>query len=251
MKKTLISISLILIASSLFLPTVQATGQASVALSPLTASYKVGQTFSLTIVVNPSGETIDTVRAKLNFPPDKLEIQSFSFGPKFTFQAGGNGHDNAAGTFSYGAGVANGTADASLFGTIVFKAKGEGQAAVNLTSDSLVLSAGESKFNGLGSSASFSILPVPPAPAPPQATPKTDITQPSALEPTPSETANPQETQPIQVLTPEPEAVSRIAAIFSGVNLAVAIGLAALLIALVVFIVLKKRNNQSIGKINY
>ena len=133
-------------------------GSAGISLSPQAGTYKVGQTLNLIVTVNPGTEKIDMVRAKLTYPADLLQMQSFTTGSAFGFQAGGNGFDNTAGTLSWGAGAAGGITSTSKFGTAVFKVLKTGDAKISVTSDSLALSAGENKFNGQLSSSAFSLL---------------------------------------------------------------------------------------------
>lgn len=142
-----------------------AAGTAAINLSPLSGSYKTGQTFNVVVSVNPGSEKIDMVRVKLNFPADLLEIKSFSISPAFSYQAGSNSFDNAIGTFSWGAGTPGGITAASNFGTITFVAKKSGQTQISLSNDSLVLSAGVDKFNGQLSSSSFTLSSPPAAPS--------------------------------------------------------------------------------------
>jgi len=141
----------------------RATGSASINLSPTSGQYKVGQTFNVTINVNPGSEKIDMVRTKLTFSPDYLEVKSFSTTPTFSFQAGGNGFDNVTGTISEGAGVPGGITTPTNFGTIAFVVKKAGSAQVAISQDSLALSAGVNKFNGQTNAASFT-LSAPAAP---------------------------------------------------------------------------------------
>ncbi|OGZ83761.1 MAG: hypothetical protein A2599_01550 [Candidatus Staskawiczbacteria bacterium RIFOXYD1_FULL_39_28] len=142
-----------------------ASGTASLTLVPQTGSYKSGQTFNVTIYADPAGGSMDTVRVKLSFSPDSLEIENFSMNPIFSYQAGANGFDNAKGTFSWGAGIPGGTKIANNFGTIAFKAKKQGSAQISINQDSLVLSAGQNQFNGQESSATYNLLATVNAPA--------------------------------------------------------------------------------------
>lgn len=136
---------------------VAATGSAAINLSPTAGSYKVGQTFNLNISVDPGTEKIDTVRANLTYPADLIEIKSFATSPAFSYQAGSNGFNNTAGTFSWGAGTPGGIKSSGSFGTIVFTVKKAGSAQISLSNTSLALSAGENKFNGLLASASYTL----------------------------------------------------------------------------------------------
>lgn len=214
----------------------QAAGNASLAISPLSGSYKVGQTFNVAIFVDPGGDTIDSVRARLSYPPDLLEIKNFTFGSAFSFQAGGNGFDNNSGTFSYGAGVAGGTAQGTNFGTITFSVKAPGQAQITLGSDSLVLAAGENKYNGSGVVAVFALAKAAAATTPAKDVPKQ--TAPATEEPA-AQTPVPQDTnaEPL-VLPPSQQGVAAIDETSSHIgfiqnNLILLTALGVLVIALV------------------
>lgn len=154
----------------------------SISISSPAASYKTGQTFSVTVSVNPNGEAVDTVRANLSFPADKLKVESFALSPMFSYQSGSNGFDNTVGTLSWGAGVPGGITSPTVFGTAKFKVIKDGNANVAVTGDSLVLVSGANKFDGQSASLLLSLLPVASVPsrpmditAPPSEKPKTTI----------------------------------------------------------------------------
>jgi hypothetical protein len=160
LKLTIITIILGLTLSA----PVFAMGKADLTLSPASGEHQVGETFNVSIAANANEETVDTVRAKVNFPADKLEIANFTFGDIYSYPAGGNAYDNNAGTLSQGAGHPGGTTQSGTFGTIVFKAKAIGKATVTISSDSLMISAGEDKFTGKSFSASYNLTAPPPPP---------------------------------------------------------------------------------------
>ena len=139
-----------------------AMGKANLILSPASGEYQVGKTFNVSIIANTNEEKIDTVRAKVNFHADKLEITKFIFGSLYSYPAGGNAYDNSAGTLSQGAGHPGGTTQSGTFGTITFKVKAAGKAIITVSSDSLMISAGEDKFTGKSFSASYNLTTPPP-----------------------------------------------------------------------------------------
>lgn len=201
-------ISCLLLAVSCFLTTAAlalAVGSASLSFSPANGSYQVGQTFKVVIYVNPVGEMIDMVRAKVSFPAQLLEIQGFSFYPSFNFPAGGNSYDNTAGTLSYGAGIAGGTDQTGPFGTITFKVKAVGEAPLVLGSDSLMLAGGEDKFNGQKTTATFTLSAAAssePTPSPAlQESPKEETPEKSS----PKKTSSPEK---VSKETPKEEVVA-------------------------------------------
>ncbi len=126
----------------------KSAGSAAINISSDLSSYSVGQTFNVLVSINPSEGKIDTARVKLNFSSETLEIKDFTPSSVFTHAAGSNSYDNNTGTFSWGAGVPGGIQKTSEFGTITFKAIKEGDAQITIGSGSLVLAAGENKFDG-------------------------------------------------------------------------------------------------------
>lgn len=136
-----------------------ASGPSFLRISPESGSYNVGDKFSVVISVDPAGQKIDTVRVKLTYPADLLEINNFTVSPSFTFQAGSSGFDNKAGNFSWGAGLAGGTSSSITFGTVNFTVLKTGEAQISINGDSMILSAGEDKFNGQAQLANFDLEP--------------------------------------------------------------------------------------------
>ena len=69
----------------------------SVALTPAAVNVKAGQTFTVTVTVDPQGVKNYTVELKLNFPADLLQVQSFPFNDQWMAlsQAGYYLTDNA------------------------------------------------------------------------------------------------------------------------------------------------------------
>jgi len=130
---------------------------ASLNLSSSGGSYQVGQTFDVRVNVNPGEDNIDTVRAKLSFSQQQLEIEKFSLDSSYTFPTGSNGYNNDSGTFSYGAGVPGGTGESGTFGVVTFKVKAPGEAKITISPDSLVLSGGENKMAGGGQTVSYTL----------------------------------------------------------------------------------------------
>jgi hypothetical protein len=216
-----------------------ASGSASLNLSPSSGSYKAGQTFNVNIMVNPGSDKVDTVRTKLSFSTDVLEIKNFSVGSAFTYQAGANSFDNKTGTFSWGAGIPGGTTSSANFGTITFLVKSQGTGLVSISNDSLALSAGENKFNGQGASAEFSLLAAAVAGAPPKATAKnttpvsTDNTQQVVQQSSESTaTGSPVESQIITKPSPQ----SFVASMVGAISLGTAIRLSSVILIMLIII---------------
>jgi hypothetical protein len=125
-----------------------AAGAATLSLSPANVSVKTGDNFSLTLVVNPSGESLDTARANLSWDASKLEALAFDLGSQFPNLSPLNNINNTSGTLSYG-GFKFGTSvtASGTFGTVTFRALKSGTATVSVTSDSRLISDGIEKIN--------------------------------------------------------------------------------------------------------
>jgi len=112
-------------------------------LKPNVFTVQVGKTFTLPIVVDPAGKSQYTVRLSITFPPDLLEVTSFTFGQNWiaVSQPGYDTIDNKQGKLIKTAGFPKGFSSPVSFGTIIFKAKGPGTSAISADSKSFVLNA--------------------------------------------------------------------------------------------------------------
>jgi hypothetical protein len=133
------------------------TGNAYFTFVPSEKVIKAGEVFKLDIYFFPSQEKIDTVRARLTYPPDMLELQNAAKEAIFNYTSGGNVLNSTMGYFSYGAGIAGGTVNSGRFLTLQFKALKEGTANIILNSDSLILSEGVNKFDAKSIEAKITI----------------------------------------------------------------------------------------------
>jgi len=250
--KSLFLSATLLIFSMYFGHRAFAAGSATINLSQDSSSYKVGQTFNVGISVDPVAGKIDMARVKLTFPSDLLEIKSFTPGSIFSFQAGGNGFDNSAGTFSWGAGISGGTTTTSNFGTITFNVKKIGLAQIAISNDSLVLASGVNEFNGKLSSVSYNLLVAAVAPVASKTSPKhiapakkvVDI-QPTVAQP--FEENNTVQTQVATKVQPQNFAAALTGLLsFTEITKMAAIALAVLIFALLVFLFFKVAKKKKI-----
>ena len=171
MKKTLITILLgafgvVAIAAPAFAAT-------SVSFTPVNVSVRQGQTFTLTIGVNPQGAKNYTAKTELRYPADLLEVKSFTFAPSWMplSQSGYDLTDNTNGVFIKTAGYPGGVSSPVTFGTVSFLAKKSGNGTIALNSNSFALDANN---QNVLASASVQTAVVISAPAP--TTPKTPTT---------------------------------------------------------------------------
>jgi hypothetical protein len=146
MKKLLIISLAILTLTSV--NTAHAGGKASFSLSPKLGTYNVGGIYRLDVFIYPNGETVDTVRVKINFPADALKVENVSKNSAFSYTTGGNAIDNEKGLVSFGSGIPGGTLKSTRFLSIDFHIKKEGKKQIVLNADSIMAGDGQNLSNG-------------------------------------------------------------------------------------------------------
>jgi hypothetical protein len=125
-----------------------AAGLATLSLSPTNTVVETGDRFSLSVLVDPHGESLDTARVELDWDAAKLEVLSFDLGSQFPYLSPSNEIDNTNGDLSYGA-YKYGPAVTSLgtLGTVTFHALAAGSTTVNVLSTSKLIFDGEEMIN--------------------------------------------------------------------------------------------------------
>lgn len=115
--------------------------QALLKLTPSSATNTAGQSFTSAIKVTSTSTNISSVQAYLSFPADKLEVTSISkTGSIASLFIEEPSFDNVVGTIKMTADIASPGFKGSdgLIATITFKAKANGTANVNFTTESAV-----------------------------------------------------------------------------------------------------------------
>ena len=114
---------------------------AGLSFTPSSGTYNKGQTYSVSIYVNPASDSIYTVKAEVKYPADLLEVKSFSLASGWTAlsQPGYDEINNNSGILIKTGGYAGGLENNALFGTITFYAKDSGSASVSIGNGSQVL----------------------------------------------------------------------------------------------------------------
>lgn len=259
MKKYLIAISSRVLTTGLLAafgavtvaaPVLAAT---SVSFAPVSANARQGQTFILTIAVNPQGVKNYTAKMELRYPADLLEIKSFVFANGWTplSQPGYDLIDNTSGTLIKTAGYPGGISSPAAFGTVSFFAKKSGSGAIILDSNSFALDANnQNVLAGASFQTAVTISAPTPVSAPAVSKPilKTPAAK-TAKEETVSREKTPAVSEPAmasQSISPR----SMLAAVGSVVTLGADSGVVGLLVitiifALIVYAILKikKRSN--------
>ena len=129
-------------------PAAYAAGSATLTLYPEQLNSELGETFEITINVNPNAEALDTVRAIITFDPNRVQAVASELTGSFNRVAPGNYIDNDSGKVSLGGFTLDGSVSSSgEFGTVTFTALREGDAKISLSSDSRMIAAGEEKIN--------------------------------------------------------------------------------------------------------
>ncbi len=143
--RRVISILLILILFFSFSPYTRAAN-GSFYLSPSSASYTVGNTFSIAVRVNTGGISINAAQGTLVFSPDKLLVVGISkTGSIFSLWTSEPTYSNSSGTISFGGGVPNPgfTGASGKIITITFRARVSGTGSVNWSSGAVLANDGK------------------------------------------------------------------------------------------------------------
>ncbi|KKR57575.1 MAG: hypothetical protein UT94_C0011G0018 [Candidatus Uhrbacteria bacterium GW2011_GWF2_40_263] len=131
-----------------FVPYAHASGTATMTLSPETISVETGDTFTISVLVNPNGESLDTARVNMSYSSSLLEATWFEIGSQFPFISPGYEIDNSTGELSYGAfKFGSQVTSSGTFATVTFHALSAGTATINLTSDCKLINNGTEKIS--------------------------------------------------------------------------------------------------------
>lgn len=116
---------------------------ANVVVSPSTGTYSVNQSFTTTIQVDPQGESVNAVEAKLSFDNTKLSVVSVAkTGSVFSLWTTEPTFSNTAGTIDFGGGSPTPFSSRSTLVVVTFRALAEGSGTVRVTSASALAADG-------------------------------------------------------------------------------------------------------------
>jgi len=234
----------------------------SVSFTPVNVSVRQGQTFTLTIGVNPQGVKNYTAKTELHYPADLLEVKSFTFAPSWMplAQTGYDLTDNTNGVLIKTAGYPGGLSSTATFGTVSFLAKKSGSGTITLNSgNSLALDANnQNVIAGASVQTAVAILAPTPTPTPTPTTPTIPTTP--AEEPTEEEIVSEEEEPVVQEPTTAPQLAvqqSLLAAIGSFVTFgtdSVIVGLLVVvailaLVGYVIYAVIRRARRKNLGKL--
>ena len=129
------------VALCFFLPAV--VDAATLRLSPDTGVYQAGGTFSVNVLVNTAGESINAAEGTISFDPAQLSVVSVRKGSIFSLWAVEPAYSNSNGTITFGGGSPSGyRGSAGTALTITFRTKGAGTARVNFQNASVLAADG-------------------------------------------------------------------------------------------------------------
>lgn len=186
MKKILTSIMTIAGIALFAVPAMAAT---TANITPATVSVAAGQTFTVSIAVNPNGSANYAEKIEIKYPANTLEVRGFTLAPSWTAlnQPGYDVTDNANGVLVKTAGYASGFTSTTVFGTVTFYAKTAGTASITFGSGSTAFEAGvQTALVGTGSTVTIGTPVVVPVVA---VTPGTPKATPAAISATSTDTA--------------------------------------------------------------
>ncbi len=150
---------------------------ANLLVSPAAGSYSSGQTFTVSIVADPAGDSVNAVEASLTFDKTKLSVVNVSkTGSAFSLWTTEPTFSNTAGTISFGGGSPTPFKIRSTLMSVTFRTLAEGAGAVSFGTASVLAADGrgtdvlKSKVGG-----NFTIAAATtPTPKPEEPTPKPD-----------------------------------------------------------------------------
>lgn len=116
---------------------------ARLSVSPATGVYSSGETFSVRVVVDTAGESINAADGTLSFSPNELSVVNVSKGSIFGLWTADPQFSNSAGTITFSGGTPQGySGSAGTVLNITFRAKGSGSTRVQFSSGSVLAADG-------------------------------------------------------------------------------------------------------------
>ena len=144
---------------------------ATLSASPSTGVYNTGSTFSVQVIVNSGGKSINAAEGTLSFNPSELSVVSASRGSSiFNLWVAEPTFSNSAGTVSFSGGLPSGyVGGAGNIMSVTFRAKGSGPVKLSFSSGSVLANDGSgtnvlTSMNG----GNYTIQAATPTPAPEQ-----------------------------------------------------------------------------------
>ena len=157
LKKTFVIIFTIGI---LFFTSSAAQASTNLSFYPLKISVKEGQTFRVSINVNPKGIKNYTVKSSIKFPADLVSLKTWTYANDWMpiRKNGYDSFDNTKGLLVRTAGYPDGFDKTTNFGSAVFVAKKSGVGVIEFANDNLALGADNDNLYDSGNQLAMTIL---------------------------------------------------------------------------------------------
>lgn len=163
-------VSAFLMSAFLILPT--AVFGADISFSPSNSSKGVGEEFTVRVLVNPGGETINAAEGTISFDSSTLSVSRLSRdGSSFSLWTSDPSFSNSAGTISFSGGTPSAFSGQGTVLSVTFKGKAVGSGTVSMQNGSILAADGSgTDVYTKGTDASFTITaaaekPVAPSPS--------------------------------------------------------------------------------------
>jgi hypothetical protein len=150
---------------------VHAAGTAIMRLTSAKTDYYVGDNIYIQIQVEPKGETLNTVRAIMDFTGNSvLQISDFTLGTAFPYASPGRELNNTTQHVNVGGFIlVDSVTQNSLFGTLIFKANQVGTSTINFAAGSHLISPDQEEMINLAGCQGITINVIgAPPPLPPE-----------------------------------------------------------------------------------
>jgi len=161
---------------------------ANFSFSPSTGTFIPGETFDVSVYVNPiSGESITTAKLSALFSSTNLEIVSFAIDTGWIplTQPGYDLLDNTDGKLIKTGGYPTKVESQTKLGVVTFKTKSAGSASFNIDTDSLLIDINNTNKFVISSGAVYTIsVPVEPVELPEVVVETPTLIEPVTVEPT-------------------------------------------------------------------
>jgi hypothetical protein len=138
--------SIILIFGSVFFLYPEYVHAATLSVSPSSGTYKIGQSFSVTVAVGSSDQSMNAVQGVVSFPSDILQVSSVSrAGSIMSMWVADPSYSNTGGTVSFEGVVYNPgyTGSYGKIMTITFRARAAGTATVRFSNGVVLANDGQ------------------------------------------------------------------------------------------------------------
>ncbi len=126
----------------------RAAGSATMTLDQASVQVQQGDVFEIAVLVNPLGESLDTVRSVLTYDPVRVRAQIATLTGAFDRSSPGNYIDNGVGKISWGGfTLGEPVTGTNTYLSVTFLALEQGEATISVSPDSRLINNGEERIN--------------------------------------------------------------------------------------------------------